>query len=148
MKIDTMRREDASEVIRMMREFYASPAVHTDGSEEIFARDVACCVGRSPYLKGFVLREGGRPVGYAMAAQSFSTEFGKKCVWIEDIYIRPEYRGRGWGEKTLAFLEKKYAGRLLRLEADAENAGALRLYRRCGFEIVPYAQLKKDAEKE
>ena len=82
-------------------------------------------------------------MGYAMVAKSFSTEFGKHCLWIEDIYIRDAFRGLGLGTAFFAFLEKKYPDRLLRLEAERENAGAVRFYERCGFRELPYLELIK-----
>ena len=60
------------------------------GSEEIFENDVENCINENPYLEGYVFEENGVLLGYAMVAKSFSTEFGKPCMWIEDIYLKPE----------------------------------------------------------
>lgn len=127
----------------MMRVFYASPAVSTNGSEEIFQNDFAACVRADPFLNGFVCEKDGEILGYAMTAHSFSTEFGKPCVWIEDLYITPAARGRGLGKKMLAHIERQNPGALFRLEAEAENEGAVRLYRRLGYTELPYMELKK-----
>ena len=54
MMIRKMTREDKNTIIDMMRVFYASPAVLSNGSEEIFEADVENCVNDSPYLEGFV----------------------------------------------------------------------------------------------
>ena len=77
MTIRSMQESDRASVLDMMRVFYASPAVHTDGSEEIFQADVSACVGDSPYAEGFVFEQDGKLAGYGMIARSFSTEFGK-----------------------------------------------------------------------
>lgn len=45
-----------------------------------------------------------KPVGYALFFHNFSTFLGKRGLYLEDIYIRPEYRGRGFGKKIFAFL--------------------------------------------
>ena len=123
--IEVMTKEHAEEVIEMMRTFYASPAVHTNGSEEIFQNDVRNCINDSPYLEGYVFIEDDRLLGYAMVAKSFSTEYGKPCIWIEDIYIKPEYRGRGLGSRFFSFIEAKYPEALLRLEVEEENERAV-----------------------
>ena len=94
--IRPMVEADRESVLEMMRVFYASPAVFTNGSEEIFAADIEACVSGSPYLEGYIL-EDGEMQGYAMVAKSFSTEFGKPCIWIEDLYIRDAFRGQGLG---------------------------------------------------
>ena len=48
--------------------------------------------------------------GYAMIAKSFSTEFGKSCIWIEDLYIKDEYQGFGIGSLFMDFIVEKYVG--------------------------------------
>ena len=55
MSIRPMAPSDISDVLEMMRVFYASEAVSTDGSEEIFRADVEQCLSPSPYLEGFIL---------------------------------------------------------------------------------------------
>lgn len=144
MEILMMGKEHKEDVLAMMRVFYASPAVYTNGSEEIFRRDVEACVTGSPYLEGYVFREGERLLGYAMAAKSFSTEFGKPCVWVEDLYMVPDARGKGIGTRFFSFLENKYPDALLRLEVEAENEGAVRMYRRNGFDTLPYLEMKRE----
>ena len=42
-----------------------------------------------------VFKDGNKYSGYAMLAKSFSTEFGKNCIWIEDLYVLPSARSRG-----------------------------------------------------
>ena len=127
----------------MMRVFYSSPAVLTNGSEEIFANDVDNCIGDSPYLEGYVFESESGLWGYAMITKSFSTEFGKPCIWIEDLYLKEKFRGRGVGSAFFKFIEEKYPDHVFRLEAEEENGGAIRLYKKCGFEIIPYVELKK-----
>ena len=140
--IRPMTAEDKKSVLQMMRVFYASPAVHTDGSEEIFAADIDACVGDNPYLEGYIL-EDGEMQGYAMIAKSFSTEFGKPCIWIEDIYLKEAFRGKGIGKQFFDFITEKYADCLFRLEAEEENARAIALYKKCGFEELPYLEMKR-----
>lgn len=138
-----MEEHDRTEVLEMMRVFYNSPAVHTNGSEDIFNRDITGCVGDSPYIEGYIFEENNTTMGYAMTAKSFSTEFGKSCIWIEDLYIKPEYRGMGLGGEFFGFIEKKYPDVLMRLEVEEENERAVRLYKKCGYDVLPYMEMKK-----
>ena len=71
----------------MMKIFYASPAVSTNGTEEIFRSDVENCVGECPYIEGYIFQEDKEVQGYAMVSKGFSTEAGKVCIWIEDLYV-------------------------------------------------------------
>ena len=141
--IRSMTREDAQHVIDMMRVFYASPAVLSNGSEEIFRNDVENCVNDSPYLEGYIIEDGHKILGYGMVAKSFSTEFGKPCMWIEDLYLKDDYRGMGLGSKFLNFIAEKYPEAILRLEVEEENERAIKTYRKCGFEVLPYMEMKR-----
>ena len=134
---------DTDEVLEMMREFYSSPAVFTDGSDEIFISDIENCINNSDYLEGYIIENSEAIQGYAMIAKSFSTEFGKPCIWIEDLYIRQKHRGKGLGKMFLDFITEKYTGCIFRLEVEEENAGAVRLYEKCGFDFLPYLEMKK-----
>lgn len=141
--IRKMSECDMDIVLDMMRVFYASPAVLSNGSEEIFKKDIEQCIGDSPYLEGYVFEEDDIIAGYAMTAKSFSTEFGRPCIWVEDIYIRPEYRGMGIGTKFFEFIEQQYSGCVIRLEVEEENRNAIHTYEKCGYEVLPYMEMKK-----
>ena len=141
--IRLMTREDKEAVIELMRVFYASPAVLSNGSQEIFENDVENCVNDSPYLEGYIFEEAGVIQGYGMVAKSFSTEFGKPCMWIEDAYVKEEYRGKGIGSRFLRYVAKKYPEALLRLEVEEENERAIHTYKKCGFEVLPYMEMKR-----
>lgn len=45
----------------------------------------------------------GEPMGFALYFHNFSTFLGRAGIYLEDLYVRPEYRGRGYGK---AFLRK------------------------------------------
>ena len=145
MVIRNMQPKDADAVIQMMRMFYASAAVLSNGSEEIFAADVENCVNENPYLEGYVFEDNCQICGYAMVAKSFSTEFGRPCVWVEDLYVKEAHRGTGIGTDFLKFIGKKYPKAITRLEAEHENERALKVYGKCGFVELPYIQMKRDS---
>lgn len=142
-KIRLMEEKDRDAVLDMMRVFYASPAVHTNGSEKIFQADIDGCVGDSPYIEGYVFEGAGEVQGYAMLAKSFATEFGKPCIWIEDLYIKDEYRGQGIGTRFFAFIEEKYKNVIFRLEVEEENERAVAVYKKCGYDFLPYKEMKR-----
>lgn len=146
-EIRRMEEKDTGEVLAMMQVFYASPAVLHKASEEILRQDIADCISDMPFVEGYVFDSMGKIAGYAMTANSYSTEFGGRCIWIEDLYIKPEFRGLGLGTAFFRFLEDKYAGVAVRfrLEAEKENARAIALYQKCGYEVLPYVQLTKES---
>lgn len=63
----------------------------------------------------FVL-EGEREVGFALFFHNFSTFLGRSGLYLEDLYVLPEYRGRGYGKGLLCRLariaEERGCGRL------------------------------------
>lgn len=142
-KIREMTEADTEAVLKMMRVFYASPAVLSNGSEEIFKSDIENCVGNCPYLEGYIFERDSEIMGYAMLAKSFSTEFGRPCIWIEDLYIRQQFRGWGIGTEFFAFIERRYSDCIFRLEVEEENEKAIHVYKKCGYELLPYMEMKK-----
>lgn len=60
--------------------------------------------------------EDGREVGFALFFHNFSTFLGRAGIYLEDLYVRPEYRGRGYGKallkKLAALAVERGCGRL------------------------------------
>lgn len=142
-----MTESDRKAVVDMMRIFYHSPAVFTNGSEEIYHNDVTACVEDSPYAEGYIFENEKEILGYGMIAKSFSTEFGKPCIWIEDLYLKEEYRGKGVGSSFFAYLEEKYPNTIMRLEVEEDNIRAVAVYKKNGYDTLPYMEMKKEGIK-
>ena len=136
-----MTENDRADVLEMMRVFYASEAVISNGSEQIFNNDIDACVGADPCVQGYIFRSGGVIQGYAMIVKSFSTEFGKACIWIEDLYIKEPFRGMGTGSAFLRFVQKENPEAVLRLEVEHTNKNAIAVYERQGYTRLPYREM-------
>ena len=145
MTIRKMEPTDFDKILDMMLVFYASDALLIHPEESVLRKTLADAIEAGPYVEGFVFCHEEEPVGYGMVAKSYSTEMGGRCVWIEDIYIQPEFRGQGLGTSFLQFVEDRYRGWAvrLRLEAEEENEKAMAVYRNAGFETLGYVQLVK-----
>ena len=139
--IREMRESDREIVIDMMRQFYSSPVVITNGSEEIFAANVDNCLSGKTCAEGFVFVDGDKIIGYGITARSYATEFGSECIWLEDIYISSEYRGRGVGSQFVRYIKARHPDKILRLETEADNVKAVALYKRLGFKELPYFEM-------
>lgn len=77
----------------------------------------------------------GKPAGYALFFKSYSTFLAKSGIYLEDLYVRPQFRSQGIGEALLKYLanlclERNY-GRLEWSVLDW-NEGAIKFYRRVG----------------
>lgn len=62
------------------------------------------------------LLEDGKEVGFALFFHNFSTFLGRAGIYLEDLYVRPEYRGKGYGKailkKLAAIAVERGCGRL------------------------------------
>ena len=143
MQIRPLQPADFETVLDMMRLFYASDALLIHPEERVLRQTLTDSMSGSPYLAGFGFETEGQLAGYGMVATSYSTEAGGLCAWIEDIYIKPEFRGRGIGTGFLAFVRQHYGDRVarIRLEAEPENERAMAVYRKAGFQELGYTQL-------
>lgn len=145
MTIRKLQTSDFDDVLSMMLVFYASDALLIHPGEDVLRKTLRDALADTPYLEAFGFEEAGVLAGYGMVAMSYSTEAGGLCAWIEDIYIRPEYRGKGYGTGFLDFVKERYTGHAvrLRLEAEPENERAMAVYRKAGFTVLGYTQLVK-----
>lgn len=87
---------------------------------------------------GFLLvaRQGGAAVGVSYVAMIWSLEHGGLSSWLEELYVLPEWRGRGVGASlvraSLAAARERGCV-MMDLEVTEDHARAARLYEREGF---------------
>lgn len=141
-----MEERDTDSILAMMRVFYDSPAVLNKASDQILKQDIADCIGTCPFVEGYVFEEKGIIAGYAMVAKSYSTEYGGICIWIEDLYLKPEFRKCGFGTKFFTMLDQMYQNKAVRfrLDVEEENVHAVHTYKKNGFQELPYLQMSKE----
>jgi len=94
--------------------------------------------GRRPYFETIICRRGRRPVGFALYFFTYSTFLGRPSLYLEDLFVLPEERGRGAGRALLRALGKvamaRGCGRMEWTVLDW-NAPAIRFYRRIGARL-------------
>ena len=104
---------------------YPSESRHGYSVEKLIAEEVAF----------FLIRDAGAAAGCG-GIQLHGAEYGE----IKRMYVRPEFRGLGFGKLMLDHLEHhvRHQGiRLLRLETGIHQHAAIRLYERAGFRSIP-----------
>lgn len=62
--------------------------------------------GDRPMAETLIGEHDGVAVGFALFFYSFSTFLGKPGIYLEDLYVKPEYRGNGFGRRMLAHIAK------------------------------------------
>ena len=88
--------------------------------------------------------EDGIPVGFALFFHNFSTFMGKKGLYLEDLFVIPEKRGKGYGKSALDLLKEK--GKIILLEIEPPINGITQrrynFYKRNGFAMNPYYHIQ------
>ena len=135
---------DKSAFLEMSREFYSSDAVLHAVDPSFHEKAFAELLRSGTYLTCFVFECGDRVAGYALLSKMFSREAGGMVVWIEEIYVRSAFRGRGVGGAFFAWLRANVPAIRYRLEVEPSNERAQSLYRRLGFSELPYVQMVLD----
>lgn len=67
--------------------------------------------GDAPQAEVLIGEYDGRPVGFALFFNSFSTFLGRPGIYLEDLFVNPDDRGRGFGKALLTCLAKIAIGR-------------------------------------
>lgn len=67
--------------------------------------------GPRPYAEVVFACDAGTPVGFALFFHNYSTFLGKPGIYLEDLFVRPEARGRGIGKRLLAWLARTAVAR-------------------------------------
>jgi GNAT superfamily N-acetyltransferase len=62
--------------------------------------------GERPVAEVLIGHHRGEPVGFALFFHNFSTFLGKPGIYLEDLYVRPRYRGMGFGKTLLTCVAK------------------------------------------
>lgn len=131
----------------MMEEFYSTDAVLHTVPHSNFEKTFSLLVsGDGRAVDACLAEQNGKAAGYALLSLGWSNEAGGLTVWLEEIYVRPEFRGKGAGRQMITCLFHDYADRAVRfrLETEESNDSARRLYRDLGFRDLPYEQMVLD----
>ncbi|MEO5880966.1 MAG: GNAT family N-acetyltransferase [Caldimonas sp.] len=96
--------------------------------------------GPRPVAEALVVDSGARVVGFALFFTNFSTFLAKPGLYLEDLFVEPEQRGRGIGQSLLTRLAELAAERGCgRFEWSVLdwNVNAIRFYERMGATVMP-----------
>jgi GNAT superfamily N-acetyltransferase len=132
------RRKEVGEVLQLIQDLasYEKAPEQVEASEEdllntIFASD--------PRVFCDLVEVDGQIAGMAIWFLNYSTWQAKHGIYLEDLFIKPEYRGRGYGKALLKHLAKicdeKGYGRLQWWVLDW-NSPAIEFYRSLGAEAM------------
>lgn len=104
-RIRAATEEDASLILSFIRELaeYEGLSCEVVATEEALRENL---FGERRYAEVLIGEQGGTPAGFALFFHNFSTFLGKPGIYLEDLYVRPEFRGSGIGRELLAGLAR------------------------------------------
>ena len=125
---------DADSLFVMMRELYEHESIAFDeptarGALTRLLADDSCGVAH-------LLLFGEEVAGYLVLTFGFSLEFGGRDAFVDELFVKDEFRGHGMGKAALGFAAdicRARGVRALHLEVERANAAAQGIYRKAGF---------------
>ncbi len=104
-EIRPARVEDVPLILELIRDL----ATYERAPKEVTATEeqlVTVLFGEKPVAEVLLAFEGKSPVGFAVFFHNFSTWLGRPGLYLEDLFVKPEKRGKGYGHALLVQLAK------------------------------------------
>lgn len=125
---------DTEPLLAMMRDFYELE--HIEFAEADARPALAQILSDESLGRVWLIESGPERAGYLVLTFGFSLEFKGRDAFVDELYLRAEFRGRGYGRRALEVAEvacRELGVRALHLEVERANATGHELYRRFGF---------------
>ncbi len=138
-RIEVAGPQDAAVLLELIRAL---------ASYERLEHLVAADVGRlrdelaatPPMIEALLAWDGGRAVGFALYFSNYSTFLGRRGIYLEDLFVLPQARGRGIGRRLMlqvaGLAVERGCGRFEWTVLDW-NQPAIDFYRGLGAELLP-----------
>ncbi|WP_318730675.1 GNAT family N-acetyltransferase [Roseofilum sp. Guam] len=126
---------DLEIILQLVQEFHHSEKLAFD--KKLDAQALEQLINDPSLGKLFLIQKDDEIIGYALLAWGYSLEFRGRDAFLDEFYLRPQYRQQGIGTQTLSFIEKTCQDlgiQAVHLEVDFENPDAQRLYNRVGYQ--------------
>ena len=133
-RIDPAVEADVPVILDLIRDLaeYEKLSDQVTATEADIARSL---FGDPPRAEAVIARLDGDAIGFALFFHNYSTFLGRPGLYLEDLYVRPAFRGRGFGRRLLVHLARiavdRGCGRFEWSVLDW-NAPAIAAYRRAG----------------
>ena len=129
---------DAALILTLIREL----AEYEKLAHEVTATEAdirSALFAPKPTAECIIAEADGKPVGFAVFFHNFSTFLGRAGLYLEDLYVKPEERGKGYGKRLLAHLARltleRGCGRFEWAVLDW-NEPAIRFYKGIGAKMM------------
>ncbi len=129
---------DAAQILAFIRALavYERAPDAVVATEEGLVRDG---FGPNPFYQCLIAEHDGRPAGFALYFFNYSTWVGRPGIYLEDLFVLPELRGKGIGKallKRVAAVAVQKGCQRLQWEVLDWNTPAIDFYRAMGAEFL------------
>jgi ribosomal protein S18 acetylase RimI-like enzyme len=145
----TANSSDVNSLLSLMRGLYEHD--HLVFDEEAARGALDEILGDSSLGHVWLIQSGEESIGYIVLTYDFSLEFHGKVAFVDEIFIRSEYRGSGVGQQAFQFVEEycKTSGiKTLHLMVEKNNKKAQAFYQKAGFKTLDRFVLMKWLDKK
>lgn len=105
-------RDADEDDVALLLHFIKSIAAYEKLAHEVIADEALLhrhFFGANPKVFAMIAECDGAPAGFAVYFYNFSTFVGKHGIYLEDLFVEPEFRGRGIGKELLLHLARRAA---------------------------------------
>jgi GNAT superfamily N-acetyltransferase len=128
--------QDSADLLSMMQQLQADDPWSVPFNQPATAKALVQLLEDASLGRVWIIVADGQNIGYIVMAFDYSLEYCGRGAWVDEVFVRRSYRGRGIGAQTLDFFCQQAAQlgvTAVHLEVNHGNP-AIELYRRHGFE--------------
>ncbi len=134
-KFVTAEYKDIEMLLGFIKDFYKHE--HIEFDEKAVCEALKKLLDNSSFGNIWLMHYEEQLVGYCVLTLGYSLEFRGRDAFIDEIYVKDDFRGKGIGTEAIKFMEqacKNLSVKALHLEVEKSNNSAHALYKKVGFE--------------
>jgi ribosomal protein S18 acetylase RimI-like enzyme len=132
----TLEFSQIETITQMMQDFYTidNYPIDVEVSKKLFQEFIS----DEKLGKSWLIYSDEDLVGYVILTYAFSFEYKGRIAFLDELYIKENYRGKGIGKQTIDFIKEQASNKnikLIYLEVENHNQNAQKLYLANDFEV-------------
>ena len=145
MVLEKFEKKHYDDYIAMSLDFFSSEAVAESIPLENFHNTFNQVINNSQLCDGYIFVHEEKICGYVQISFSWNNDFGGKVLWVEELFIKPNYRSMNLGKQAMEDLVTMFKPTVKAFRLEVNNGcRALNLYERLGYTSRVYNQYYKE----
>lgn len=136
-EFDIYKKNDFDEFKKMVSALYKEDAYGEKITDRKIKKTISELSANSDQGEIYIFKRMAKTVGYAIIIYYWSNEYGGHIAFIDELYVKPQFRSQGIATQFLEFIitKNKRDIKLLQLEVTKANEKAIGFYRKNGFTL-------------